>query len=75
MEITKETLLKDILIEYPWMEEDLKKRVPIIKPLFSPLGRSLRENGTIEDISRKVGKTPERLIEKLNGIIEEHYNG
>ena len=72
MEITKDTLLKNIMNEYPWLEEDLKKRVPMIKPLFSPLGRSLRENGTIEDISRKVGKTPERLIEKLTEVIEEH---
>ena len=72
MVITKETWLKDILKEYPWLKDALIKKLPKIKPLFGPLGKPLLNTGTIEDISRIVGKQPEWLIKKLNEIIEGH---
>ena len=72
MEITKDTLLRDILAEYPWMREELIKQNEKFRLLDTPLGKVFMKKATIEDLSRKVNRTPERLIYKLQVMIEEH---
>lgn len=69
MTITEDTLLKDILEEYPWIKEVLIEKNPKIKLLFSPLGKKLLKTGTVADVSKRTGKTSEELIRKLNEII------
>ena len=66
MEITKDTRLIDILNEYPWIKDVLIEKNPKAKMLFSPIGKALLMKGTIEDLAKKVGKSPEELIDRLN---------
>lgn len=72
MEITKETLLKDILAEYPWLSDELKEKWPAFTVLDGPLGRIFLRNATIEDLAKKADRTPEHLIMRLTETIEEH---
>jgi len=72
MEITKDTLLRDILTEYPWMREELIKQNEKFRLLDTPLGKVFMRKATIEDLSGKVNRTPERLIYKLQVMLEEH---
>ena len=72
MEITKDTLLKDILAEYPWLSDELKKKWPAYKVLDGLLGRMFLRNATIEDLAKKADRTPEHLIMRLEETIEEH---
>lgn len=72
MEISKDTRLKDVLEEYPWLKEELLKRYEKFSVLDSGLGRLFLRKATIEDLSKRAGKTPEHLIGRLEGIIAEH---
>ena len=72
MDITKDTKLKDILEAYPWLREELVKYNDKFKLLDTPMGRLFLKKATIEDLSKKAGRPPERLMEKLNEMILEH---
>ena len=75
MIITKDTLLKDILAEYPWLREELVKKNEKFRLLDTPPGRIFLRKATLEDLSRKAGRTPERMISRLEQMIADHENG
>ena len=72
MEITKDTSLKAILKEYPWMKDVLVKKFPAIKPLFGPAGKPVLQFGTIESLSKLAQNSSERMIDHLKQIIKEY---
>ncbi len=72
MDITKDTKLMDILDAYPWLADELTEINPRFKLLDSTMGRIFMKNATIEDLSKKVGKDPERLVRRLEEIIAKH---
>lgn len=72
MEITKDTLLKDILAEYPWLREELVNYNDKFRLLDTPPGRIYLRKATIEDLSKKAGRTPQRLIDRVEQMIREH---
>lgn len=72
MNITKDTKLKDILTEYPWLRDELMKKYEKFRLLDTIPGRLFLKTATVEDLSKKAGKAPEELIDRLNGILAEH---
>ena len=72
MEITKDTLLKDILEEYPWLREELVEYNAKFKLLDTPPGRIFLRKATIGDLSKKAGRTPEHMMFRLQQMIGRH---
>ena len=72
MEFNKDTKLKDILAEYPWLREELIKQEPKFKLLDSPLGKIILKKATIGDLSEKSGYDVDYLIGELEKVIAEH---
>ena len=72
MEFNKNTKLKDILAAYPWLLDELVEMDERFRIMKTPPGKLYLRKATIEDLSKKAGKTPEKLIDKLNRIIEKH---
>ena len=75
MEVNKDTRLKDILAEYPWLKEELIKQTEKAKLLDTPFGRMFIKKATVQDLSKKTGKSPEQLIQMLNQLLDEHSAG
>lgn len=71
MEFTEKTLLKDILREYPALEEKLKRKEELASLLSSPMVKLMMKKATIRDASRFSGVPAEELIKELERIIRE----
>lgn len=72
MQLTKDTKLKDILAAYPWVIDDAAAIDSRFRALNSPLGRALIGRSNIADAAKKVGVTPEEVIEKIEELIANH---
>ena len=72
MQLTKNTKLKDILAAYPWLIDDAAAIDSRFGALRSPLGRALIGRADIAEAARKVGVTPEEVIEKIEELIANH---
>ena len=55
MNITKDTKLKDLLSEYPWLKDELSKVNDKFKKLGTPMGKSMLGKADIAEMSRKSG--------------------
>ncbi len=69
MNITKETKLKDILIEYPWLKEEMVKVNDKFKMLNTPVGKIMLAKADIEEMSKKSGMDTELIIKKVTELI------
>ena len=72
MNFTKDSLLKDILAAYPWLQEELLKKDERFKLLMSPLGKMFMKKATVADLGKKAGRSPEELLSELELVIKEH---
>lgn len=72
MIINKETKIKDLLEAYPFLKDELIKRFPKFKLLNSKLAAKLTENANIEKVAQKANVEPEKLINKIQKLIEEN---
>lgn len=72
MEINKDTMLKDLLNEYPWLKDELIKISDKFKMLNSPLGKIMLNKVNIQDISRRSGIDVDTIIAKANELIKNH---
>ncbi len=72
MEINKDTMLKDLLNEYPWLKDELIKISDKFKMLNSPLGKIMINKVNIQDISRRSGIDVDTIIAKANELIKNH---
>ncbi|MBQ6384540.1 MAG: hypothetical protein IJJ38_00020 [Lachnospiraceae bacterium] len=66
------TKVNDILTQYPFVKDEIIKRVPEAKMIDTLIGKALLKNATISDVASKFGKTPEKLIAELQSIIDAH---
>ena len=66
------TKINDILAQYPFLKEEVLKRIPEAKIIDNPIGKAMLKNATVNDIASKVGMTPEQLLNKLQSLIDEH---
>lgn len=69
MNITKETKLKDILIEYPWLKEEMVKVNDKFKMLNTPVGKIMLAKADIEEMSKKSEMDTELIIKKVTELI------
>ena len=72
MNVTKDTKLKDIMQEYPWLLYELIKVEPKFKLAKTPVGKMLLKSATITDLSKRAGMPEDELIENLEKFVKEH---
>ena len=72
MNVTKDTKLKDIMQEYPWLLDELIKVEPKFKLAKTPVGKMLLKSATITDLSKRTGMPEDELIENLEKFVKEH---
>ena len=72
MTITRETKLKDLLAEYPWLKDELSKVNEKFKMLNTPVGKIMLGRADIAEMSKKSGMDEEQIVSKLNELIQNH---
>ena len=72
MNVTKDTKLKDIMQEYPWLLDELIKVEPKFKLAKTPVGKMLLKSATITDLSKRAGMSEDELIENFEKFVKEH---
>ena len=72
MNITKDTKLKDLLSEYPWLKDEMSKVNDKFKMLSTPMGKIMLRKANIAEMSRKSGMDAAEIISKLTELIRNH---
>ena len=72
MEITKETKLSDLLVQYPWLKEELSKVNDKFKMLNTPMGKIMMGKATIAEMSKRSGMDADVIIGKISELIKAH---
>ena len=72
MELTKDTKLKDILKEYPWLIDEAVKLDGRFKALRSPLGKLLLAKADVAEASRRTGIDAQEIIDNIEAMIRAH---
>ena len=70
MEITKETKLSDLLVQYPWLKEELSKVNDKFKMLNTPMGKIMMGKATIAEMSKRSGMDADEIIQKISELIK-----
>lgn len=72
MNITKETMLKELLTEYPWLKDEIVKVNDKFRMLNTPMGKIMLGKADIAEMSRKSGMDADTIISKLTELIRNH---
>lgn len=72
MTITKETKLKNLLSEYPWLKDEITKVNDKFKMLNTPMGKIMLGKADISEMSRKSGMDAEKIMSQINELIQNH---
>lgn len=72
MNITRETKLKDLLTEYPWLKDEISKVNEKFKMLNTPVGKIMLGKADIAEMSKKSGMDEMQIIAKLTDLIRNH---
>ena len=72
MNITRETKLKDLLTEYPWLKDEISKVNEKFKMLNTPVGKIMLGKADIAEMSKKSGMDEVQIIAKLTDLIRNH---
>ena len=72
MNITRETKLKDLLTEYPWLKDEIFKVNEKFKMLNTPVGKIMLGKADIAEMSKKSGMDEVQIIAKLTDLIRNH---
>ena len=72
MEITKDTKLKDLIIKYPWLKDEMAKVNDKFKMLNTPVGKVMLGKATITEMSKKSGMDADVIISKISDLIKAH---
>lgn len=72
MEITKYTKLKDLVITYPWLKDEMAKVNDKFKMLNTPVGKVMLGKATITEMSKKSGMDADVLISRISDLIKAH---
>ena len=72
MNITKDTKLKDLLAEYPWLKDEITKVNDKFKMLNTPVGKIMLGKADISEMSKKSGMDAEQIISKLTELIRRY---
>ena len=69
MNITKETKLKELLTEYPWLKDEIVKVNDKFRMLNTPMGKIMLGKADIAEMSKKSGMDADTIISKLTELI------
>lgn len=72
MIIARDTKLKDLLSEYPWLKDEMSKVNDKFKMLSTPMGKIMLGKADIAEMSKKSGMDEEQIISRLNELIQSH---
>ncbi len=72
MTINGNTKIADILKAYPWLTDKLIEINPQFKKLNSPMAKILLKTTTVNDVSKKFGKSANELLVMLKKFIDEN---
>lgn len=72
MDITKDTKLKDLIITYPWLKDEMAKVNDKFKLLNTPVGKVMLGKATITEMSKKSGMDADVLISRISDLIKAH---
>ena len=72
MEITKETKLSDLLVQYSWLKEELSKVNDKFKMLNTPMGKIMMGKATISEMSKRSDMDADAIIGKSSELIKAH---
>ena len=72
MEITKDTKLKDLIITYLWLKDEMAKVNDKFKMLNTPVGKVMLGKATITEMSKKSGMDADVLISRISDLIKAH---
>ena len=72
MIIARDTKLKDLLSEYPWLKDEISKVNDKFKMLGTPMGKIMLGKADVAEMSKKSGMDEEQMISKLNELIQNH---
>ncbi|MDD6195585.1 DUF1858 domain-containing protein [[Clostridium] aminophilum] len=72
MNITKETMLKELLTEYPWLKDEIVKVNDKFRMLNTPMGKIMLGKADIAEMSKKSGMDADTIISKLTELIRNH---
>ncbi|MBR6931434.1 MAG: hypothetical protein IKH61_14585 [Bacteroidales bacterium] len=72
MEITKDTKLADLIVQYPWLKSEMAKVNEKFKMLNTPVGKIMLGKATIAEMSKKSGMEAEVIIGKIKELIVKH---
>lgn len=61
-----------LLNDYPWLAEELKKMNDAFKVIDNPMTRMMFRNATISDLCTKFNVDESKALEYLNRMIEAH---
>lgn len=64
--------ISDIFSKYPFVKDEIIKRMPEAKIIDTPVGQALLKNATVQDAASKVGLSPEKLLAELQSVIDAH---
>ena len=74
MEITKDTKLADLIVQYPWLKTEMAKVNEKFKMLNTPVGKIMLGKATIAEMSKKSGMDADIIISRINELISNHTN-
>ena len=72
MEITKDTKLADLIVQYPWLKSEMAKVNEKFKMLNTPVGKIMLGKATIAEMSKKSGMEAEVIVGKIKELIVKH---
>ena len=72
MQITKDTKLKALLKEYPWLIDAAVEIDPAFRALRSPLARALISKADVAEASRRTGIDTDTIIAEIENMIAKH---
>lgn len=72
LEISPDTLLKEILAAWPFMKEKLVEINPKFKLLHTPLARVMLPKATVRMMSERSGMPLDKLVEALREAVKNH---
>ncbi|WP_316631865.1 hypothetical protein [uncultured Ruminococcus sp.] len=72
MNYNEQTKLTEILAAYPWLPEELIKLDSRFKIVNTPIGKMMIKKATVADLSKKAGIPTVELLQKLQGMVDQH---
>ncbi|MBP3891389.1 MAG: hypothetical protein J6D29_04375 [Solobacterium sp.] len=72
MNINRDTKAMDLINQYPWLTEEIKKMGDAFKIIDSPLAKLFLKSATLGDICARFNLDETKVLEEIEKMIDEH---